>query len=288
MNKKLKKLALKGICSGLLVSAPGLMASQGSDAMNSFTANSSGQAHSNYLAGGCGGGCGGAGSTKGNNLTAYEHQPQQSYNHGCGAHSCGNKGSHQQGYNSGSYNSHNQNQYQQGGYNSGSCNSQNQNQYQKQSGCNSGSWNGYNQHSTNSNNHSNTPNQGTYANEDGVQIEYDNGGNPAHGQQGHQNVIPKGQGHTALNDAVPRSTDSLYNQQNNSDLNKTNSGIQPGKGQQTLPQNQAGQPGQRAMNPKTTGQLADGTTPQNQKPSENDLKAKRNNAAYPNNAANPK
>lgn len=284
-KKKLKKLALKGICGGLLVSAPGLAATQGSDAMANFTANSSGQTHGSYLAGGCGGGsCGGgskkvainesscgAGNAQRYNQYADQYQPQGSYHGNQPQGSCNSSQSQ------GSY---------YGNQPQGSCNS-----IQPQGSCNSIQAQGYHNHNQNSNqyqsqsscgNRRSNSNQISHADSDGIQVEYDDeNAIPNGNRSGQMNSMPKRQGQIAAEtmprtteiprtiEAIPRSIDNPYDQQNPDSINRNS------PGNMNRPINQAN-PGQINSAPRVQGQLATGAVPSTRKLTEMDLKAQLN------------
>lgn len=311
-KKKLKKLALKGVCGGLLISAPGLVASQGSEAMANFIANSSGQAHSNYLAGGCGGGCGGGaksnvarnqaqaqpqhscGGGSANNMTAYEYQSYSGSN--TGSHQGWNQYPDQYQSQSGcrshsGYNTGNSQGYQpQGGYDGANQNWNQSNQYHSQSGCrshggcgggNAQSWN--QQQGTYSNNQRNPQNQKSYAdsNNDGIEVEYDN----VQSNPNRQTPQPKKPGQMALNDSTARTLETPVNQQGDTNLNRNNPSQQwPNQAGQTQGQIQNSQAGQSAWQgsqntPRVQGQLATGVVAQNKKLSESEFKNALNPAA---------
>lgn len=306
-KKKLKKLALKGVCGGLLISAPGLIASQGSEAMANFIANSSGQIHGNYLAGGCGGGsCGG-----GNKTAARQSQPQ---------HSCGGGSNNLTAYENQSHggcsgvNAQRWNQYAdqyqqpQGGCRShGGCSGGSQSQpqggYGSQSGYNSNNGQQWNQQQQGSysNNQLNTQNNNAFAHSnDEVEVEYDGQSIPSNRSQSQKSPASASKlGQTYKNDARTQGQiaigggaagggagagaagGSMSNLPNNSNLNNPNANAAQ-QWQTQKPQNPQTWQGQQNSysNPSSTsrmqGQLATGMVSEGQKLTESEFKAMLN------------
>lgn len=269
-KKKLKKLALKGVCGGLLMSAPALGASQGSDAMANFVANSSGQAHTNYLAGGCKGGCGGGGvarnqsqSNASDSATAYEAMPQanmgwnssgayQYQGHSCSGTSYQPSYQSQGGYSTCSYQRSNQgysscsgSSYQPSSQGYGSCGGGSSYQPTYQSGHSCGGGGGCGGYSNR--NQSNNASQTSYANanrvNDGVEVEYDNN------QNAQPNSMPKKQGQMALNDSMPRTMNDAQTGLNRNMSNNPANMANPGAGNQWQNQRNPGQQ-QNMQNPQ--------------------------------------
>lgn len=283
-KKKLKKLALKGVCGGLMFSAPALIASQNADALATFTANSSGQAHANYLAGSCGGGsCGGGGGANAggksmarnqpqsscggghaNNLTAYEYtcshaaaaqwnQYADQYSHSQG--SCGQGQQHQPSYH---YNQYNQSQ--------GSCGQGQQQWNQSSYGSNQGGHANFSDMQRNAR---------SYTDNAGNQNDYNNPNNQYNQQyrQQQQQARPGQGGQVAISEIPGAIDNTVQNRMNNT--NPYNNQQQIQNDQNRLQNQRAGQSGWQGQQnaPRIQGQLATGMVADSKKLTESEFKS---------------